>query len=361
MTEHEQRVKKDSQIVARRMNELIENKKEMMNCLMQYQGPPMVTSGFILNPGDIMVQDGNKVISSRGIQFQLNKKEMADLISDGVFDYALKSVDINSSDFGERVDDILSQMHLESNYQDADMYMCDEASEECYALYLDKKNPNMVVSAVQRIGAAYYTRKAVNASLDMFDDLDESDYLAFNPNGANVADEIQKTALSMSHATVEAGANIAKTAIETYTDVQFGSNVVDELKDMTKVAVASVSDTVKTAAEDTLDAKEAGYDDINPGMKAVKQEIEETVNPERQNTMSKFQMMKEQYDANGRNNVPTIEDITENIMKDNNMSAKDKLEAMKELQDKTNQEVEQNTEDDVLSPLATSKAMRFMQ
>ena len=349
-TEYERKVLEDSQRVARRMNELIEKREELSKCLFQYQGPPIVSENCILNPGDILVQDGNSVISSRGVQIELQRQEMADLIADGVFDQMIRPSDINQPNFNKDLNRIMEIMQMQANYRDADVYKKDAENDEYYALYLDKEDPNKVISAIQCIGGAYYTRKAINATIDMFDDLDESDYLEFNPNQTSIPDEIQKTALSSSHAVVDSSVDIAETAVEAAKDVNFTNAVIKEAGETTKAAVKSVSDA-------TVDSIQAGYDDVNPGRKVVKEEVQKTSNSERQNTGSKFQAMKEQYDANGRNNVPTMEDI----MEDDKMSAKDKLAAMKELQDQERENMQNIEDQEDLSPLATSKAMRYVQ
>lgn len=109
--------------------------------------------------------------------------------------------------------------------------------------------------------------------------------------------------------------------------------------------------------EVTSQLRECTYNEFNPGARELRIEIANT-NKETTNKGSAYAKLQKEYLANGRNDIKEPGEI----LKDNKMSAKDKLFACKEAVDEINEqnrqsEVNANVEDDIFPMSKTAKRM----
>lgn len=267
---------RETQKVARRMQEIIENKEEVAKCLFRYMGPAIVTPQCMLCGGDYMVFGNGALTSARGAQIPISAEELVSFIDGGHLSHVFDPTDINSSDFAERMNTILEAMNLQSKYQDAPVYY-QFVHEDCALAAYESGTPDRI-AGVLRVGTHFALHNGISKKDDMF-----------------------------------------------------------------------------------KDSKECTYEEFNPGGKEIQDELEKTVNQETQNKSSKYQEMKQMYQQNGENRVPSVGEISQ----DKSLSAKDRLNAMKEAQEQMQEQTDMQNQidhnEEELTPLSTSKAMRYMQ
>lgn len=101
--------------------------------------------------------------------------------------------------------------------------------------------------------------------------------------------------------------------------------------------------------------KECSYNEFNPENKNIKEELQENINPERENKNLKYEQMKELYQQ--KNYDAEISDS----QIDNAGSNFERLNMVKTRQVQNEQKISDiESENDAISPLSTSKAMRYM-
>ena len=102
----------------------------------------------------------------------------------------------------------------------------------------------------------------------------------------------------------------------------------------------------KDVVDDVKGAKECTYEEFNPGARDLSMQLDK-LNPETQNSMNAYHKLREEYLANGENDVKEPSEI----LQDKTLSATEKLKAYtkaqneKEQMNAEQQSVENNTED----------------
>ena len=246
MNEAESRSYAENMRVARRMLERQENIKEIAQALYQYNARAMASANAILLPGDYMVRSGECMMSSRGAAVQISPEELADLVDGGALSKIFNPDDLNSADFGDKIDDIMSAIGYQAHYHDASCYVARDDLSKVVAVY-DLPGAGEVPDMrayVERSGDEYRLSDGVEAESGT---MRQCSYEEFNPGGREIVLETQ-----------------AAGPQETVNK----SNAYDQLKE---TYLDGGENDVPEAGEITRPEDVAGYDKLSPSEKLALQ------------------------------------------------------------------------------------------
>lgn len=237
--QEEKQFKSENQRVAKRMQKLIKNKEEISECLYRYRGPIMTKDNCMLIPGDYMVKDKDTTITPRGVQLDLGPDEISYFIDNGTLEKVFDNSGLDfMNDFDEKIEDIIREMHLQSTYQDANVYYIDNNKDASLAGYISEQNPDIAIAAVQRTGQKFRIRQAINIVTSMPDAI-QCDYEHFNPYMLDIQTELKKTINpERQNKTIKFEALKKAYNDNNYESINNNKSALERIKDMKKQAEA---------------------------------------------------------------------------------------------------------------------------
>lgn len=123
----------------------------------------------------------------------------------------------------------------------------------------------------------------------------------------------------------------------------------------------SIADIAKSAGDGMSPVRQCSYEEFNPGMRDIRQELEKSTNGERENMDIKFKAMRDDVisaNAAGKSNLDArSEERGDKSIKSSDAYAELKAAAEEQERQQAERAAQAENEDD-LSPLAGSKAMR---
>lgn len=307
-----------------RLQERQESREEIAARIYQYRGNAMSTGTALLCPGDYMLlsSDDHYLVSGRGAQIDnIDIDSLLKMVDSGVLDHVFDAADINSPAFQGKLDKILDNMIDQADYSD---------------------------------GYAYCKIHKRDVGVDYADHNQNKSDFADMRNQQNSQDNIT-CALFAPDKFSTPTALVLRSGTEFFAEA--GNSITDSFKDMFK------SVTTPDKKIDNENIKQCSYQEFNPGMKNISQELKMTVNNDRENSEMKFQEIRDEIVKSNMSKKETdknIEDTDEEetVYKD---SIRERLRAENEKINKMQLESENDSEDDSedFSALEKSSAMRW--
>lgn len=286
------------------MLEQAEREQEFLDCLYRYTGSTMGSNNSLLCPDDILMYsaESNTLISSRGTEIDLNSREgLNQLLTAGAAYKMFDIYEMSDADFRDTVDVITEEMKRQADYRDAYKY-CQTDTGRTIAMF------------------------AMDAS-------------TMTPTGLiiNESGEV---------ATVAGKAITEDTFTALFEGLKPGEKIENKTYDAMTEQERFAADVTGVYDQNTdQKVRECTYEEFNPNNLNIREELNKNINLENQNKTSKFEEMKKLYEAD-----PGDVKLT------NSMSATDKMNAIYEVENQKQQEQEEIE----MTPLSTSKSMRFM-
>ena len=217
--------------VARQRQEMVETKREIARSLYKYNARTLSHENTVLMTGDYMMFDNESgkgvLVSSRGAAIAISAEELADMVNDGAISKVFNPDDLNAPDFESKIDNVLTQINIQSQFEDASIYKVipnvDKNEEEKgLAFYVSVQDPQKIDAVVVKSDDKF--------TMMSYDDFKETDseadaiqctYARFNPGAVEMKEQLAKM-----NGERENKQNAYSKLIEEYT--QNGGNYVKE-------------------------------------------------------------------------------------------------------------------------------------